>query len=151
MKTIFDKITREELIGRISSLNENSTAQWGKMNIYQMLKHCILYDEWILGKHNPKYKQVFIGRLFGKMALKAFIGDEKPVKRNVGTLNNLKVTESNSGDVALEKLKWVALIEDFENFSNPGFIHTFFGKLTKEQIGYLEYKHADHHLRQFGV
>lgn len=150
MKTIFDKVTRDELIGRISLLNENSTAQWGKMNIYQMLKHCTLYDEWILGKHNPKYKQVFIGRLFGKMALKDFIGDKKPLKRNVGTLNNLKVTQSN-GDVALEKLKWVALIEDFENFSNLGFIHTFFGKLTKEQIGYLDYKHTDHHLRQFGV
>ena len=150
MRTIFHKATREELITRINLLNENSTAQWGKMNIYQMLRHCTLYDEWTLGKHNPEYKQFLIGRLFGKIALRDFIGNEKPVKRNVGTLNNLKVTQS-SGDVSLEKTKWIALIEDFENFSNPGFIHTFFGKLTKEQIGYLEYKHIDHHLRQFGV
>jgi Protein of unknown function (DUF1569) len=150
MKTIFDRATRDELIGRISLLNENSTAQWGKMNMYQMLKHCTLYDEWTLGKHNPKYKQVFIGRLFGRLALTELIGDEKPLKRNVGTLNSLKVIQAN-GDVALEKLKWVALIEEFENFSNPGFIHTFFGKLTREQIGYLGYKHTDHHLRQFGV
>ena len=50
MKTIFDKVTRDELIGRISLLNVNSTAQWGKMNIYQMLNHCTLYDEWILGR-----------------------------------------------------------------------------------------------------
>jgi hypothetical protein len=150
MRTIFDKSTRDELIGRISLLNENSIPQWGKMNIYQMLKHCTLYDEWVLGKQGPNYKQVFIGRLFGKMALKDFIGDEKPLKRNVGTLNNLKVTQSQ-GDVASEKLKWITLIEDFQNFHNPGFIHSFFGKLTREQIGHLEYKHTDHHLRQFGV
>lgn len=150
MKTILDKATRDELIGRIRLLNENSKAQWGKMKIYQMLKHCTSYDEWTLGKHKPKYKQVFIGRLFGKMALKSFIGDEKPLMRNVGTLNNLKVPESG-GDVASEKSKWIALIEEFENFSNPSFIHTFFGKLTREQIGYLGYKHTDHHLRQFGV
>jgi uncharacterized protein DUF1569 len=150
MKTLFDKATRDELIARINLLNENSKAQWGKMNIYQMLRHCTLYDEWTLGKRNPEYKQVFIGRLFGKAALKSFIGGEKPIKRNMGTLSHLIVTEPG-GDVTAEKSKWIALIKDYENFSNPGFIHTFFGKLSKEQIGRLGYKHVDHHLRQFGV
>ena len=149
MKTIFDKVTRDELIVRIKLLNENSTANWGKMNFYQMLKHCILYDEWILGKNNPVYKQVFIGRLFGKTALKDFVGDDKPLKRNMRTLNNLKV-ELSSGNAASEKLKWIDLVKEFENYSNPNFIHSFFGKMTKEQIGYLDYKHTDHHLRQFG-
>ena len=65
MKTLFDKTTRDELINRINTINENSTAQWGKMNVYQMLKHCTLWQEMILGK--KKYKQPFIGRLFGKM------------------------------------------------------------------------------------
>jgi hypothetical protein len=150
MKSIFDKTTRDELVARIGLLDENSTAQWGKMNIYQMLKHCSLYEEWVLGKNNPVYKQVFIGRLFGKMALKDFIGNEKPIKQNIGTLNRLKVTATD-GDVAAEKIKWISLVNEYENFSNPGFIHTFFGKMTKEQIGYLSYKHSDHHLRQFGV
>ena len=149
MKTIFDKVTRDELIVRIKSLNENSTANWGKMNFYQMLKHCTLYDEWILGKNNPVYKQVFIGRLFGKTALKDFVGDDNPLKRNMRTLNNLKV-ELSSGNAASEKLKWIDLVKEFENYSNPNFIHSFFGKMTKEQIGYLDYKHTDHHLRQFG-
>ena len=103
MKTIFDELTRNELIGRINLLDADSTARWGKMNIYQMLKHCSLFDEWVLGIHNPTYKQVFIGRLFGKIALKDFIGNDKPVKRNVGTLSFLKVTQAD-GDVALEKL-----------------------------------------------
>ena len=149
MKTIFDKETRDELIVRIKSLNENSTANWGKMNFYQMLKHCTLYDEWILGKNNPVYKQVFIGRLFGKTALKDFVGDDKPLKRNMRTLNNLLVVLS-SGNAASEKLKWIDLVKEFENYSNPNFIHSFFGKMIKEQIGYLDYKHTDHHLRQFG-
>ena len=149
MKTIFDKVTRDELIVRIKSLNENSTANWGRMNFYQMLKHCTLYDEWILGKNNPVYKQVFIGRLFGKTALKDFVGDDKQLKRNMRTLNNLKV-ELSSGNPASEKLNWIDLVKEFENYSNPNFIHSFFGKVTKEQIGYLDYKHTDHHLRQFG-
>jgi len=58
MKTVFDKATRDELTGRINTLNENSTAQWGGMNIYQMLKHCTLAEEMYLGK--KLYKRVFL-------------------------------------------------------------------------------------------
>lgn len=147
MKTIFDKTTRDELIYRIDSLNENNTAQWGKMNISQMLKHCTLYEEWIQGKYHHRYKQSVIGRLFGKMALKDLLKDENPMRRNMPTIPALKVREA--GNVSLEKKKWITLIEDYAHYSNPGFIHSFFGKMTIEEIGYLDYKHSDHHLRQF--
>jgi Protein of unknown function (DUF1569) len=148
MKTIFDKTTRDELITRIHALNENSTAQWGKMNIYQMVKHCRLWEEWTSGKNKPEYKQAFIGRLFGKIALRSVLKDEAPLRRNTPTSSDVLVKEKN-GDIAAEKLKWISLIEEYAYFSNPGFVHDFFGKMTKEQIGHLAYKHTDHHLRQF--
>ena len=146
MKTIFDKKTRDELIARINTLNENSNAQWGKMNIYQMVKHCKLWEEMISGK--IKCKRVFVGRLFGKMLLKNAIKDENPMPRNAPTSSELKVKESN-GDLGSEKTKWIAQIEENPFFSNPDFVHPFFGKMTKEEIGYHAYKHTDHHLRQF--
>ncbi len=146
MKTVFDKTTRDELISRIDMLNENSKKEWGKMNVYQALKHCRLWDEWI--QSNKKYKQAFVGRLFGRMALKKVLKDESPLARNTPTLGELKVKETN-GDIASEKKKWIALISEYAHFSNPVFIHTFFGKMTKEQVGQMAYKHADHHLRQF--
>lgn len=145
MKTIFDKTTRDELINRINALTENSMAQWGKMTIYQMLKHCTLWEEMILGK--KKYKRVFIGRLFGKMALKGLIKDESPLRRNTPTIPEFRIRDN--GNVASQRMKWIALLEEHAHFSNPGFVHPFFGKMTKEQIGYLAYKHTDHHLRQF--
>ncbi|MGZ3776060.1 MAG: DUF1569 domain-containing protein [Mucilaginibacter sp.] len=145
MKTIFDTATREELIKRIGTVNEHSTAQWGKMNIYQMLRHCSLFEEMALGK--TKYKRVFVGRLFGKMALKKVLKDDAPLTRSTPTLAELRIT--GDGDVSAEKTKWISLLGEYEHFNNPDFIHPFFGKITKEQIGYLAYKHADHHLRQF--
>ncbi|MBP8033875.1 MAG: hypothetical protein KAZ71_04705 [Bacteroidia bacterium] len=48
MQTIFTTITREELIKRINILNSNSKAQWGKMDVYQILKHSMLYFSIIL-------------------------------------------------------------------------------------------------------
>ena len=145
MKTIFDKTTRDALIARINTLTENSTAQWGKMNVYQMLKHCTLWEEWIAS--NKKHKQQFIGRLFGKMALKNVLKDDAPLRRNTPTLSELRIKDN--GDVESEKKKWIALIEQNANFSNPDFVHSFFGKMTKEQVGQMAYKHTDHHLRQF--
>jgi hypothetical protein len=148
MKTIFDKTTRDELTHRINTLNENSTAQWGKMNIYQMLKHCTLWDEWILGK--KIYKRVFIGRLVGKMVLRKILKDESPLARNTPTIPELRIdTIKESTDISSERTKWIALIEEYAHFSSPYFVHVFFGKMTKEQVGYVVYKHADHHLRQF--
>lgn len=148
MKTIFEKSARAELFGRINKLNEESSSVWGKMNVYQMLKHCTMWDEWILGINNTRYKRVLIGHLFGKAALKTLTADASPLRRNTPTLAAFKVQEKY-GDIELEKSKWIELIDRYDKYSNPGFVHSFFGEMTKEQVGILAYKHADHHLRQF--
>src|SRR5580704_5440272 len=118
MKTVFDKTTRDDLIERINKLNENSTAQWGRMNIYQMLKHCTLWQEWILGR--KKYRRVFLGRFFGKMALKNALKDESPMMKNAVSISAFKIKETD-GDVDSEKKKWIVLTAEFADFSNPGF------------------------------
>jgi hypothetical protein len=144
MKTISDQTTRDELIRRINLLDENSTAEWGKMSVSQMIKHCSQWDEMAQGK--TAYKQSFLGKLVGKMALKDMLKDE-PAKKNLPTVPSFKIT--GNPDVAIEKEKWIKLMTDYKNLFNDGFMHPFFGHLTKEQTGYLVYKHADHHLRQF--
>jgi uncharacterized protein DUF1569 len=146
MKTVFDKTTRDELTVRIKMLDENETALWGKMNVYQMLKHCTLWDEWIQSSKNNK--RAFVGLLFGRIALRSVMKDESPLTRNTPTLPELIVKET-SGDIVAEKKKWTTLIDQYAHYSKPGFVHTFFGKMTREQVGYMAYKHADHHLRQF--
>jgi hypothetical protein len=147
MNTIYDKTTRDQLIIRINTLGENSKPQWGKMTVGQMVKHCAQWEEMISGK--IKCKRSFIGRVFGKMALRSLIKDETPVKRNMPTSPELIVTETN-GNVAAKKSQWIALVEAHAKSPRPDFIHPFFGKMTKEQVGILDYKHIDHHLRQFG-
>jgi hypothetical protein len=150
MNTVFDTAKRAELIRRINALDGTCTARWGKMNVYQMLRHCTLWEEWIQGPPRRAYRQTFIGRLFGKAALKEVTRDDRPLTRNMPTTKELHVSELH-GDVAAEKRRWIALVEGYDHYSNPDFIHTFFGRMTREQIGQLAYKHTDHHLRQFGA
>lgn len=144
MKSLLDKTTRDEVTARINTLNQNSTAQWGKMNVYQMLKHCAMWEEMLLGKR--VYHQSFIGRLFGKMALRSMLKDE-PIKPNLPTVPSFKM--SGDGDVEAAKAEWIALVRQHDAQPNNGFVHPFFGRLTAEQAGQLAYKHIDHHLRQF--
>lgn len=151
MKTVFEKSTRDELISRISSLNDNSKALWGKMNVYQMTKHCVIWHQWVLGIDNTiEYKQSFIGKLIGKMILKSNTKNDKPLGKGAPAGSNFIVKEE-SGDFEKQKQKLIELIEQYGSYDNSGFVHGFFGKMTKEQIGIFAYKHSDHHLRQFGV
>ncbi len=72
------------------------------------------------------------------------------MRRNTPTIPELRINRiPESGDIEAEKEKWISQIRNHEHFSNPGFVHSFFGKMTEEQIGFMAYKHADHHLRQF--
>jgi hypothetical protein len=148
MKSLLDKSTREELISRINSLSEKNKALWGKMNVYQMIKHCTLAEDMMSGK--TKIKRVFIGRLLGPMFLKKYLKDERHFDKNSPT-SSLLVPIEASGDIEKAKQEWINKIQQYENYSDADIIHPFFGRMTKDQIGKFVYKHADHHLRQFGA
>ncbi len=146
MKTIFDQQTRAELVSRINKLDESSKPKWGSMTVYQMIKHCTLWEEMLLGR--TLYKQTFLGRIFGKIALKDLLKD-KPMKPNMPTVPSFKIT--GNGDVEAAKLVWINLINEHTQRKEIGFFHPFFGQLSAEQAGRLAYKHIEHHLQQFNT
>ncbi|MGF1637009.1 MAG: DUF1569 domain-containing protein [Cyclobacteriaceae bacterium] len=146
MKTIFDKKAVDELVGRINKLQTNSQPQWGKMDAYQMLKHCTMSEEMFHGEKT--YKRLLIGKILGGMALKNILKNDDPLKKNQPTHPELKI--NGTGNSETEREKWIELLKAYNSFSNDQFVHPFFGKMTKEQIGNYVYKHTDHHLRQFG-
>jgi hypothetical protein len=74
---------------------------------------------------------------------------DEPIKKGLPTVPAFKIKEQI--DFNLEKTKWIALLNEYEHFSNDGFMHPFFGAMTKEHTGYIVYKHIDHHLRQFNA
>lgn len=149
MKTIFDRETRDVLIARVDSLEEASKPLWGKMNVFQMTRHCCIWNEWVLGKSDHKYKQDLLGKIFGRMALKSNTKDDRPIGKNLPA--GIFVIKEKEGDFRIQKDILIDLISGYGSFSNDRFVHDFFGIMTKDQIGIFVYKHADHHLRQFGV
>ena len=90
------------------------------------------------------------GILFGKMAKKKLLA-EGPMGKNLPTAPAFLVkTDVNFEE---ERKKLISLIQKFYQTGAKGMQpeHPFFGKLTPEEWDRLQYKHLDHHLRQFGV
>lgn len=92
MKSLFEESTRQELISRVRALQEGQVPQWGRMNVYQMLKHCALSHDMVL--HNRTYPRVFIGRLLGRMLLQNEVKDDRPMRQGNPTIPALEVHET---------------------------------------------------------
>jgi CubicO group peptidase (beta-lactamase class C family) len=80
------------------------------------------------------------------------LGNDEPMRRNAPTSKTLLV--QGDRDLETERTRLAGLIDRFVSAGPAGCTthpHTFFGPLTAAEWAALMYKHADHHLRQFGV
>ncbi|RLJ32529.1 uncharacterized protein DUF1569 [Chryseobacterium sp. 7] len=150
-KHLNNPIYYQGIINRISLLSENSTGKWGKMNVCQMLKHCDLVLQVALGKLElPRINVLFesIGK-FTKIEMYVF---NNGIPRNMPTFQKLIVNFECDFDGSKTNL-----LKTLEEFREACEIHTLpdrhrlFGKMTEKDWTFLEYKHLDHHLKQFNV
>ncbi len=150
MRTIFDDKTLDQLIIRAEKIDDTAKAEWGKMNLYQMMKHCIKNAELLQTKQH--YNRLFIGKIFGKLALNSTLKNEKIMSKNSPTHPEFKIKENgNVGDIKLDFINALKGYKKLTTNDYKNFVHPFFGKMNYNQIGQWEYKHIDHHLRQFNA
>ncbi len=148
--SIFAPDTFSEITERINKLSPSSQAKWGKMNVAQMLGHCA--NAINTSVSDDKGKVTFMGRIFGKMARKMVLADDKPFKQNLPTAKEFIVTDERNFE--RERRKLLSILELLKDKGPNGVadkVHPFFGTMAKEDWAFLIYKHLDHHLRQFGV
>lgn len=149
MNTIFDPATRDELFERLGRLTPDAERHWGKMSPSQMMEHTARALDMATGR--KPMKQMFLGKLLSWAVKPGFLG-EKPMPRNAPTGPTLRITDDPDFEATRERLK--DLIAEFHTLGESGTdgnIHGFFGPLTGKQWGETQYKHVDHHLRQFGL
>jgi len=138
-----------EIIRRIRSLTGQHKASWGRMTVAGMVTHCALCEEYYNG--TIKIRRSFLGLIIGKAALRSILQDDKNgLRKNAPTAALFRVDDAKA-DFETGKAKWLALTENYGSYRKEGFVHWFFGYMTKQQLGQFIYKHSDHHLRQFGV
>ena len=146
VKNLCEEGPRQEVLSRLDRLTPASQALWGKMNVAQMLAHLQMPMAVALGEH--PLKSNFLLRMIGSM-MKHKLYDDKPYKRGLPTAPSFRIT--NDRDFEAEKARVIDFIRRFrpENIKNT--IHPVFGKMSIDQWGKSNWKHLDHHLKQFGV
>jgi hypothetical protein len=149
MQSLFDSTAQQDIFNRLDKLSETTQPNWGKMSVGQMLKHCQMPLNIANGTYQMKEKAGFLKKLMFSM-MKPLLYNDKPWKQNLPTPKEFMVTTPQ--DFSKEKETLTNIINEFTSKKNANFPpHPFFGKFTNEQWGKMQYKHLDHHLKQFGV
>lgn len=147
MENIFDKDTFDRIKFRIGQLSEETQSHWGKMTVGQMMHHCQGPLNIILQKKDYGVKPNWLINLLFKKQMY----NDKLWKKNMPTLKAFR--ENEPRDLNQERLLLIELLDELgaQRDREDWHDHPSFGKLSKEQWGKMQYKHLDHHLRQFGV
>jgi len=149
-----ENFLRTKLVSYLQQLDPATPPRWGKMSVQQMIEH--FGGDAIRNAYDRLKIETIITPPENLRLMQEFMMGDKPFKEN--TINPLlgeepaplryKTIQAAIGALQQE------LIYFFEAFEKDHGLITrnpFFGDLTFEQSVQLLYKHALHHLRQFGV
>lgn len=150
LPNIFSQSVADEIIDRLQKLTPSTPAQWGKMNVSQMLAHCNVTYEMAYENKHPKPN--FLMRLILKTFVKNLVVNEIPYKKNAQTAPAFLITDEK--EFEREKNRLVQYLQKTVDLGAESFeqkeSHSF-GPLSITEWNNMFYKHLDHHLRQFGV
>ena len=150
MKNIFNKEDGNKILARIEKLTPESKPLWGTMNVSQMLAHCAGAAQLPTGELKTK-RVGFPISILGRI-LKPKILNSPAFRKNSPTAPELRIVDQR--DFEKEKLNCITnikkLVDNGESIAKATH-HPFFGKMSPQEWGRINYLHADHHLSQFGV
>lgn len=146
--TLLEPQSHATMLERLQKLTPQSKAQWGKMDVAQMIAHLAGALEIAMSSKPASWS--LLGRLFGPSAKRQIL--TKEFSKNSPTDDSIKITDAR--DFAKEKQRLLALLERFKQGGEVGITrqpNTFFGPMTPNEWARLQYQHLDHHFKQFGV
>src|SRR5688572_10831877 len=148
MRSILNDTDRAAIERRLRSLSVSSIAQWGSMDVTGMLQHLRLSASMTLGELSvPSANK----RMFQVFPLKHLILYVLPFPKGAPTAPELKPADSSSFEE--ERAALLELLERIGTGLRDGVApdHPLFGPLSWREWCVATYKHADHHLKQFGA
>ena len=152
MKNIFEKSVTDEVIARIEKLSPETQPQWGKMGVAQMFAHLSVAYEFVYTDKHKATKATGFKKFMIKLFAKNMVCGEKPYPKNGRTAPQFIITEEKV--FADEKARLIEFMNKVQQEGESAFdgkeSHSF-GPLNKTEWTNMFYKHADHHLTQFGV
>jgi hypothetical protein len=146
--TFWDPATREALCDRVTRLTPDSRAQWGKFTVAQMLAHLNDAMRMAAGELPVAPKKLPIRY----WPLKQLIVYVLPFPKGAPTAPEL-LERCSDADLVAEQRAFREVADRLASKAPSDMWpeHPAFGPMTYRAWGVLKFRHADHHLRQFGV
>lgn len=148
-----EKFLRYRLITLLKQVPSDIPPQWGKMTLQQMIEH---FAESVRIASGKKIYTDIVTPEDRLQKMRDFMLSDKPFKEN--TVNPLMPVlpapvQTRSVEEALQELQAEInyFFTVFEKNNLQVTRNPFFGDLNFEENVHLLYKHALHHLKQFGV
>jgi len=149
-----ENFLRTKFIPYLQKLDPHTPPQWGKLNLQQMIEH--FAGDAVRNANGRLVLNKILTAPENLNKMREFLMSEKPFKEN--TKNPLggedpaplKYKTIQAAIGALQE-ELIYFFEVFEKNKQLTTRNPFFGDLNFEQCIQLLYKHALHHLRQFGV
>ena len=149
-----ENFLRTRLVPYLQRLDPATPPRWGKMTAQQMIEH---YAGDAVRNANGKLKIEQILTPPDQLErLREFMMSEKPFREN--TINPLMGAEPSpqhfktiQAAIGALQQELIYFFEVYEKDPRMVIRNPFFGDLNFEQNVQLLYKHALHHLRQFGI
>jgi hypothetical protein len=148
MRNLFEAEARTEVLTRLQKVNGQSQRQWGEMSVDQMLWHMNSAMSFAMGEYPISYK----ANWFVKTFFKGYVLGNSPFpKGGAKTITEFKAT--GKYDIETEKKKLKDYVEQYSKLGDkkdwPQ--SPLLGKLSGADWARLNYKHIDHHFKQFGA
>jgi hypothetical protein len=144
---------KNDLVPLLGSIPSEKLPDWGNLTLQQMIEHLSDVQRLASGKISNKVLAVPEEKIPN---LQKFLMSDKPFPQ--GVVNPIfpkdpQPVRNVATDEALKELQteidfYFSLMESDQEFS---ILHPYFGQLDKEMNLQAVYKHALHHLKQFGT
>ena len=134
LPSLYSPADAETMRARVAGLKPDAQAQWGKMQVAQMLAHCQVPLQTALGE--VTMKRTLIGRLFGGLAKKSLVS-EKPFGKGLPTDPRFRVKDPR--DFGTERARLLGLFDRFVAGEDQadGFARGREGRIVKPPLAKL--------------
>lgn len=149
MPTLFDPDSRARILERIAGLNPDAPARWGRLTADRMVVHLVDGLKIAFGESESEFRPGFLSTRLGRWMV-----IDAPIPWPKGKVDAPEVffRTAPSADFERDRATLHAYIERFARGREQTWGRSpLLGRLGPEQWARLNWRHVDHHLRQFGA
>jgi hypothetical protein len=144
-----DPQSREAVLGRIALLRPDSPRRWGSLTASAMLAHLLDGLRVTFAEMSAEFQPSFLSTPLGRWMV---IDSPIPWPKGKVRAHEVFLRTPPSTDFERDRRLLVEYVERFGRGPEQSWgTSPFLGKLRPEEWARLNYRHLDHHLKQFGA